>query len=506
MNRRTGRLVQGLAGAAAMIALVNVASRIVGFVRYLVLASEVGPNALGTAYGTANTLPNVLFEVVAGGALAGAVVPLVAAPLARSMRGDVDRTASALLGWALAVLVPLAALVALFSHQIVAVIGEMVTLIGGTAGPVDVAGTLLATFALQIPLYGLGVVLTGVLQAQRRFLAAAMAPLLNSLVVIAVLLVFGRIVTQGRDDPEVIAHSAILLLGWGTTAGVAVMSLPLLLPVHRTGVRLRPTLRFPPGVAGQARALAFSGLGTLVAQQISVVVAMTLAIGHGGASAFPVWQYTQAVYFLPYAVLAYPLATATLPHLAERAAHDDRPGFARLAASTTRAVLLVSAAGAAALIAVAPAIQDVFAGIADGSVEGMAAALTWMAPGLLGFALVLHLTRALYALHRGRTAVVATASGWLAVAGAAVLAVTLTTGDTVDAVTTLRGLGLASSVGMLIAGAALVTGVVLAAGRAAVAGVARTTLVLVVGGLLGAVAGRVAADAVLSSGGHDGFV
>src|SRR5699024_8779473 len=138
----------------------------------------------------------------------------------------------------------------------------------------------LAVFAPQIPLYGLGVVLTGVLQAQRRFLAAALAPLLNSLVVIAVFFVFGAMAPGPRDDPGAIADSAIAVLGWGTTAGVAVMSLPLLWPVHRSGVRLRPTLRFPEGVAARARALALAGLGALVAQQVSVLVALRLANEH----------------------------------------------------------------------------------------------------------------------------------------------------------------------------------------------------------------------------------
>src|SRR5690606_36041474 len=113
------------------------------------------------------------------------------------------------------------------------------------------------------------------------------------------------------------------------------MSLPLLWPVHRSGVRLRPTLRFPEGVAVRARSLALAGLGALVAQQVSVLVALRLANAYGGDGAFPVLLYTQAVYLLPYAVLAFPLATATLPRLAERAAQGDRAGFAHLSAVTT---------------------------------------------------------------------------------------------------------------------------------------------------------------------------
>nr|WP_237727942.1 lipid II flippase MurJ [Cellulomonas sp. APG4] len=488
-------LVAGLAGAAALIALVNVASRIVGFLRWLAMADQVGPNALGTAYTSANTLPNVLFEVAAGGALAGAVVPLVAAPLARSIRADVDRTTSALIGWAMVVLVPIALVVAVAARPLVAVFLD-----SGDPGQLDVAARFLAMFAPQIPLYGLGVVLTGVLQAQRRFLAAAMAPLLNSLVVIVVFYVFGAMAPGARDAPGAIAAPAIAVLGWGTTAGVAVMSLPLLWPVHRSGVRLRPTLRFPDGVAARARALALAGLGALVAQQVSVLVALRLANEHGGDGAFPVFLYTQAVYLLPYAVLAFPLATATLPRLAERAAQGDRDGFAHLSAITTRTVLVVAVVGASALIAVAPAVEQVFAPIADGDVTGMASGITWMAPGLLGFSLILHLSRALYALDHGRAAVMATATGWLTVAAAsAVVVVALTPGGP-DQAGTLRGLGLGTSVGMAVAGAGLVLGVVRAAGAASTRGVARTFAVAIAGGAAGALAGRWCVDALAPTG------
>ena len=488
-------LAAGIAGAAALIAVVNIASRLVGFGRWLAMLGNVGADSVGTAYSSANTLPNVLFEVVAGGALAGAVVPLVAVPLARSLRGEVDRTASALLGWALVVLVPVAAVVALAARPLVGLV-----MVGRPTPEIDLAATFLTAFAAQIPLYGVGVVLTGVLQAQRRFLASALAPLLNSLVVIAVFFAFGAQVSGARDDPAALAGGAVALLGWGTTAGVAVMSLPLLWPVRRSGIRLRPTLRFPPGVAARARALAVAGLGALVAQQVSMLAALVTANAHGGRGTWPVFLSAQAVYFLPYAVLAFPIATAALPRLAERAANGDSAGFAHLTARTTRALALVSGLGAGALVAVAPAVEDLFQVVARGDVEGMAAGLTWMAPGLVGFALILHLSRALYSLHRGRSAGVATAAGWLVVAAVAVVAVPLLAAGDRDQAATLRGLGLATTVGMTVAGAALLVAIARAAGRPAVAGLVRTGAVVGAGSVLGAVVGRMVTDVITAEG------
>ena len=126
----------------------------------------------------------------------------------------------------------------------------------------------------------------------------------------------------------------------------------------------------------------------------------------------------------------------------------------------------------------------------------MAAGLTWMAPGLLGFALILHLSRALYALHRGRAAVVATALGWVVVAVAGVGIVLLRTGGARDRLGALEGLGMASTAGMTVAGVALIVALVRSSGREAVAGVSRTVAVLGAGGLLAAVTGRLLVDAL----------
>ena len=79
--------VRRLAGAAALIAVLTIASRLLGFVRTLVLG-KVAIAELSTAYLTANLIPNIIFEIVAGGALASLVVPLVAGAIARRDRSD----------------------------------------------------------------------------------------------------------------------------------------------------------------------------------------------------------------------------------------------------------------------------------------------------------------------------------------------------------------------------------------------------------------------------------
>jgi putative peptidoglycan lipid II flippase len=490
------RLTGTVLGAASMIAALTIASRIVGFGRWLAQNYAVGDTAIGDAYATANTLPNVLFEVAAGGALAGAVVPLLAGPFAAHLRKDVDRISSAMLTWALAVLVPISVAVALMAGPIVEALPTSPGLDASAQAAQVAAGQyFLVVFAPQIVLYGVGVVLTGVLQAQQRFFWPAFAPLLSSVVVITSYLVFAATAQDQQTDPADLPAVALRWLAWGTTAGVAAMSLPLFFPVLRSGVRLRLTFQFPPGVAARAPTRGGAGLGALLAQQLAVLVTLALAKASGPLGTYNVYQYSQAVYFLPYAILAVPLATAVFPRLSVRAAEKDHAGYAQMAGWSTSAVLVVAALGAAALVAVAPSVQVVFTDFGRGEALGMTETLTWMAPGIVGLALIFHVSRALYAVDRGRAAVVATAAGWFAVALVSVVAVRLLVPEGGDGPAALTALAIGNTVGMTLAGVALVIALARACGG--LPGLGRTTLVASLGGAAGAVVGRFAAVTVL---------
>ncbi len=108
-------------------------------------------------------------------------MPLLAGPLAAGDRRPVAAATSALLTWTLALLIPLAAVVALAAEPIIAAFAPA----GTPADAVDAGALMLRIFAPQLPLYGIGIVLTGVLQAHRRFAWPVLAPLLSSVVVAA---------------------------------------------------------------------------------------------------------------------------------------------------------------------------------------------------------------------------------------------------------------------------------------------------------------------------------
>lgn len=439
-----------LGAKAGQVGTFTLASRLLGFLRWVVQAATVGSGAMAGAYSSANQIPNVFYEVVVGGALAGTVVPLLAGAIAHGQREKVRETASGLLGLTLAVLVPLALLMALFAEPLAQLLVTSDTRMGGDKAAIVYWGgshqlvvAFLRMFALQIPLYGLGVVLTGVLQAYNRFTWPALAPIFSSLVVMLTYGIYGALIDAGHYA------QAVLTLGWGTTAGVAALSLPLLWPVHRLGLGLRARLRLPAGTFTQLRSLAGAGIAALIAQQISVLTVVAVARRYGSAGTIAIYQYTQAIYVLPYAVLAVPLATVVYPQLAARLAakHVSRE-TKDLIANSTALVTLAACVGSGALMLGAPVAQQVFGLIT--AVDYMGAALVAFAPGLVGYALIYQLTRVLYVLDAARSAALATCLGWLVVAGASWMFSANAKGAAV-----LVYLGAASSAGMSLAGVAL---------------------------------------------------
>ena len=471
----------GLLSVAGSVAGLTLVSRILGFLRWLVQAATVGTGTVAGAYTTANQLPNTLYEVVVGGVLAATVVPLLAAPIAAGRREEVTATASGLLGLVLAVLTPL-------SLGLMVLAAPIASLFPTSQG-VDptlqhaLVASFLRMFALQVPMYGVAVVLTGVLQAHNRFTWPALTPMLSSLVVMATYGLYGAL--AGGDD--VASDLALQVLGWGTTLGLAALSLPLLWPVHRLGLGLRPTLRLGGAQARRALRLGGAGVWTILAQQVSVLVVLAMARWGGQTGTAAVYQYTQAVYVLPYAVLAVPVATVLYPRLTaafEASAHPSNSSggagadedVTRLVATSTALVTAVAVAGTSMLLAASAAAERFFS---FKQVDGMGQALAVLAPGLIGYALIYQVTRVLFAADHSRPAAHATAAGWLTVAVACAACVRLMAPAGGDGRATLVALGVGTTIGMTVAGASLL--IVLA--RVMGGRVLRATLTALVAGL-----------------------
>jgi putative peptidoglycan lipid II flippase len=486
-----GRAAAGIGRAAALIAGLTILARLLGLIRTIVFAKTVGATCLGTAYVTANALPNIVYDVVLGGALTSIMVPVLARPAQRSATdpaasAEVRQTSSALLTWTIVILVPVSLAIAVAARPLAGLLNPANSRAHCAQTPlVTVTGHMLAVFAPQIVLYGLAVVLYGILQAHRRFAAPALAPVISSLVVIAAYLAFVPLGASHVNTLAGLPLDAELMLSVGTTVGVAALVVTALVPAWRLRIQVRPALRFPVGVGRRVGGLAVFGIVALVAQDLSQLVVILLANGRGSGAALVLYQYGWQVFEAAYAVLAISIAVSAFPVLATREGAE----FDQTAAGSVRAVLLMSFLGTGLVIAVAiPAAHFLAHGPAQ--VPQLAAGLALFAPGLAGYGLVACLSRVLLAAHRTRAAAFAVAGGWLIVIAADVVLVALAPGPWVVAM-----LALGNTVGLTVAGLALVFAVRRARGPAALTGTGRTA----VSGLAAATAGAGAGAGVAAA-------
>jgi putative peptidoglycan lipid II flippase len=464
-----------IAQAALLVAGVTVLARVVGFGRWLVFSKTVGAGCLADAYATANQLPNVVFEIVVGGALAGAVIPVLAGPVARGDRAAQGRIIGALLTWSLVLLTPFALLAWFFASRYTSAMLDAGPECGGSG---DTATRMLLIFVPQVFGYAITVVATAVLQSHKRFAAGAVAPLISSLVVVATYFAFASV----APTADRASQGAADLLAWGTTAGVLALALAVLVPMLFLRLPIKPTLRLDPGVGPVLRKLAAAGLAVLVAQQLAFVVTTYLANHRGAAGSIAVYTWANAVYLLPYAVLAVPITTAVFPRLAA-AYESGSTTFDLYAATSTRAVMLAGGAGAALLVGTAVPVARIFA-YNDGQVQeaqatSLGAGLVAFAPAIIGFAVLMHVGRVLYARHAGRQVAVVTGAAWLVVAVAGVL-LTLQW----DGSQAVGALAAAMSIGMVAGAVVLLVVLRRLAGPGVLGGLPRATLAALVGAVL----------------------
>ncbi len=479
----------GIGRAAVLIGAITMLARVIGFGRQVVFAHTVQASCLGAAYTTANMVPNIIYDIVLGGALTAVVVPVLAGPAravgARGQSADADRAqvrqiSAALLSWAVLLLVPVSLVVAVIARPLVSV------LLGGTPGcpratMVTLGARMLVVFAPQIVLYGLAVVLYGILQAHRRFASPALAPVVSSLVVIGAYFWFGVIGHGYQDLTRPVPALAWIVLAAGTTAGVAALVVTPLWPAARLRLRLRPTLRFPAGVSARVRALAAAGIATLIAQDASTAVVIVLANSRGGSGSLVLYSFAWAVFFVPYAVLAVPIATSAFPELsARRASFDDT------SATSTRAVTVASWLGVAGMAGTCVPLARVFQSHVSQSADArqLAIALAAFAPGLVGYGLSANLSRVLYADGRSRASALAVSGGWVLVIAADLLIIPFVRGSAV-----VPWLGAGTTLGLTGSGIALLILVRRFRGPAALRGCGRATLAGLAGALAGAAAG-----------------
>jgi putative peptidoglycan lipid II flippase len=483
MPERTGRVASGIVVGAVVIGAITVASRIVGLVRVLVFSQAIGATCLGSAYLTAYQVPSLVAELALGGALTSAMIPVLARPAARAHldpaeKERVSEICSAVLTWAVVILGPVTIAIAVLAGPIASLLTPANAHAHCVRGDVvRVTADMIKVFAPQVPLYGVAVVFIGLLQAYRRFVGPATAPMAASAVLIASYLTFTGL--NQRAPLARTSGSAELVLSAGTTLSVVALLLIMVVPTWRLRLRFRPRLRLPREVARQVSGLVMVGVVEFVVADLSALVVVALSNGRGETGALVLFNYAFLVFNAIFAVLAISIVTSAFPVLSSR----DGEEFDRTCAKSTRAILLMSGLGAAIMVAIAVPVAHVLART-PGQVDELVGGFVLFAPGLVGASVIANLSRAMLATRRYLMAGLALSASGIVTITANVILVTLAPAHLVVA-----ALALGSSIGQTAAALPVVLATRRMRGPAALQGAGRAGLAGLAAGAVGAVCG-----------------
>jgi putative peptidoglycan lipid II flippase len=380
-----------LGRSSSLMALGSLTSRITGFMRQVALFTVLGDTVLNDSYTLSNTLPNIVYELLIGGALSSMMIPL----LVRAQGEDPDggeaytRKLLTLAGVALLVATAAGLLAAPLLTQLY--LGGQTT---GTADP-ELATTLAYMLLPQIFFYGLGALLGAVLNSRGAFGAFGWAPVLNNVVVLAVVAIYLVV----PDNVQ------LLVLGVGTTLGIVVQTLVLLPAASRVGFRYRPLWGWDPRLSKAAGLGMWAVVYVLIGQAGLIVTTRVATSSDGGAFAI----YTNAWLLLqvPYGVLGVSLLTALMPRMSRAAAEARTADVAAdLGLGAKLASVLLVPISVLLTVFGTPVGVALF-GLRAGNIDGAAqlgAALAVSAFGLLPFAVTMLQARVFYALTAPRTA------------------------------------------------------------------------------------------------------
>ncbi|MGZ8762649.1 MAG: murein biosynthesis integral membrane protein MurJ [Acidimicrobiia bacterium] len=396
LSRGTGRQ---LIRSSAVVGVGTALSRITGFLRVTAIAT-IGFARLTDVYNIANSTPNIVYELLLGGILTATLVPLYVEHLQhRDERGSDAINTVSLVG-----LLMISVVGFLASPWII----DLYTLrLNGpeAAQQQELATSLLRLFMPQIFFYGLTALATAMLNARRRFAAAAFAPVLNNIVVIAVFIALPMVADRTLNVETVNSDTGlILLLGLGTTAGIVAMALVLLPALHRAGARFRLVFEWRNPAVLQLARLSGWTVGYVIANQVAFWIALFLAYGRSGDASV----YLAAFIFfqLPHGLFAVSIMTALAPELATSANRRDFGAFRVQFTGGLRLMVLVVLPASGLMVVLAGPIVNAVLRYGDFSARDASLTAETLAAfglGLVFFSVYLYTLRSFYAMQDTRT-------------------------------------------------------------------------------------------------------
>ena len=379
-----------VAQAAGLVMALFVLSRLTGLARQMIVGAYFGTSADYDAYVAAFRIPDMLFQLVAGGALVSALLPTYTTVRTREGQARGWQLASEVATLVLLVLMLSAVVVGLLARPLVA----HILVPDFSPDQQRLTASLLQILLVSTVIFGASGLSMSILNAHQHFFLPALAPVLYNLGIIGGAVVLSR-------------SWGVYGLAWGVVVGAA-MHFGVQVPgLRRLGMRFRPALSLDdPAVRNVLRLMGPRVVG-LAAVQVNFLVNTILASGLS-AGRLSALDYAFRVMLLPLGIFAQSVATAAFPTFAQQVAEGRLKGMRRTLMALLRNILFLTLPATVGLIILAsPLVAVLFQRRAfdASSTHLTAVALQAYAVGLCGHAAVEILARAFYSLHDTRTPV-----------------------------------------------------------------------------------------------------
>jgi putative peptidoglycan lipid II flippase len=395
--------------ASGIMALGTIISRITGFVRGILVVAVLGTTLLADTYNVANTMPNILYNLLVGGALTAIFIPQLVRSFDHADGGD--DFASRLITTISLILLVLVSLGMFFAPALVRLYAPEFFTVGFETEK-DIAIAFTRYCLPQIFFLGLFTMLGQVANARGSFGPLMWAPIANNLV--GIVLFGGFLIFSPGINLSSITDFQIALLGWGTTFSVVVQALVLVPVIKKLGISIKPRL----GVSGLGKSFTLAGwtLVYVLISQLGYLVTVNVATSAAVRSAqanietgvgYTPYTYAYFVMLLPYSIVTISIITAILPHISKLALDGKREEVKAQLVRAIRLVGVITVPSAVAFLLFGPLItQSIFIGISDDDSRYIGYVLSALSFGLVAFSINLILIRGFNAFEDTKTQVV----------------------------------------------------------------------------------------------------
>jgi putative peptidoglycan lipid II flippase len=388
-----GRLLR----TSTQVAAGTLLSRLTGLLRIVFTAAAIGDKAAADAYNLANVAPNIVYELLVGGILSATLVPL----FVRAQEQGDEEGPSAVASLAFGAFVALTGVAVIGAPLLARLYGSSPG-VGASGQKYDLLVTYLHLILPEILFYGLTALLAAALNARRRFAAAAFAPVLNNIVVSLVMIFVAKVY-----GPNIGSHlTAQLVVGLGTTLGIAAMAFVLLVAWRRTpGAHYEWNWDVHHPLVRDLRRMAGWTVGYVIANQIALFAVLRMA-NHADPGTVTAYQLAFVFFQLPHGLVAVTIMTTFLPELSDSAGRGNMEAYKRRFVIGVRMIMSPLLSMAALMLVFAAPLARFTLNHGAFTLHGadtVGATVAVLALGLPAFSTYLYTCQGFYALKDTKT-------------------------------------------------------------------------------------------------------